>query len=68
MAVVVEKVGALSGVGRSRVETRTDGGGFYGALDLEPGEYRVSVTASGQSRSGVVRVEAGRVARLDLAP
>ncbi len=68
VAVVVEKVGTRTGAGRHRVETRTDGSGFYGALDLEPGEYQVSVTAPGQSRSGVVRVEPGRVARLDLAP
>ena len=66
--VVVEKIGPRTGAGRHRVETRTDGGGFYGALDLEPGEYQVTVTASGRSLRGTVKVESGRVARRDLAP
>jgi len=66
--VVVEKMGPRTGVGRNRVETRTDGGGFYGALDLEPGEYQVTVTAPGRSLRGTVKVESGRVARRDLAP
>jgi len=65
--VLVERAGQSVGAGRRRVETSTDGGGFFGALDLEPGDYQVIATARGQSARGAARVEAGRVARLDLA-
>jgi hypothetical protein len=67
-AVVVEASGAgLGPPGRLRVETRTDGGGFYGALDMRPGEYQVSASLAGRSARAAGRVEIGRVARLDLA-
>ncbi len=42
--------------------TATDGGGFFGAVDLEPGLYEVHAAGGGVVYAGRVRVEAGRVA------
>jgi hypothetical protein len=44
----------------------TDGGGFFGAVDLEPGTYEVRASGNGVVYAGRVRVEAGRVATVDL--
>src|SRR5262245_40181464 len=38
-----------AGKGRTWVMTRTDGSGFYGGVDLAPGNYRVSVTPVGEA-------------------
>ncbi len=46
----------------------TDGGGFYGAVDLAPGEYTVRATAGGAEYEGRATVAAGRVAVADLRP
>jgi hypothetical protein len=40
----------------------TDGGGFFGALKLPPGEYRATV----RDNSCAFRVSAGSVARIDI--
>jgi uncharacterized lipoprotein YddW (UPF0748 family) len=50
---------------------KTDGGGFYGAVDLTPGQWRVSVYAQGMEFGRYVAdctltVVAGQVARFDL--
>lgn len=52
-------------------ETRlpvTDGGGFYGVVDLAPGDYMVRAGDAGAFYAGRARVEAGRVAIADLRP
>lgn len=47
--------------------TATDGGGFYGGVDLAPGQYVVRVQLQGESvQSQVFTVAAGRVERVDL--
>ena len=50
-------------------ETRTavtDGGGFYGAVDLPPGEYSIRAGADGIFYAARARVEAGRVTTANL--
>jgi uncharacterized lipoprotein YddW (UPF0748 family) len=54
---------AATGAARTVV---TDCGGFFGAVDLEPGTYEVRASGNGMSYAGRVRVEAGRVAIVDL--
>jgi uncharacterized lipoprotein YddW (UPF0748 family) len=44
----------------------TDGGGFYGVVDLAPGDYFVRGVDAGVFYAGRARVEAGRVAVADL--
>jgi uncharacterized lipoprotein YddW (UPF0748 family) len=44
----------------------TDGGGFFGAVDLDPGAYQGRASGNGLAYAGRVRVEAGRVAIVDL--
>jgi hypothetical protein len=46
----------------------TDGGGFFGAVDLDPGVYDVRAGAGGLFYAGRVIVEAGRVATVRLRP
>ncbi len=56
-------------VSGSSIDTTSDGNGFYGAVDLAAGTYRVTVTpvGSGALRSQcTVDVRAGEVATLDL--
>ncbi len=62
-------IAIASETGETSVETTSDGNGFYGAVDLAPATYRVTVTpiGSGASRSQCsVEVRAGEVATLDL--
>ena len=62
-------LGIASESGDTSIETTSDGNGFYGAIDLVPGDYRVTVTpvGAGASRSlCTVEVRAGEVATLDL--
>jgi uncharacterized lipoprotein YddW (UPF0748 family) len=68
--VHVERVEAdPAAAGRTAVQGATDGGGFYGAVDLAPGRYRVTVGPTGADSwtSGcTAEVAAGRVATFDL--
>ena len=43
-------------------KVNTDGGGFFGALKLPPGEYRATL----RDNACVFRVSAGTVVRVDL--
>jgi hypothetical protein len=68
-AVTLSRSEGVAGLGRSTVATATDGGGFYGGVDLAPGTYQVTVTPVGQPAwvAECTRdVVAGAVARLDL--
>jgi len=49
---------------------RTNGSGWFGFVDLSPGEYRVSIDAFGEidTASAVATVVAGQVARVWLLP
>jgi uncharacterized lipoprotein YddW (UPF0748 family) len=57
-------------VGRTVVTNATDGGGFYGGVDLAPGTYRVTVTPVGEtaytSCAAHAVVAAGAVSTLDI--
>jgi len=44
----------------------TDGGGFFGAVDLAPGQYEVRTSKEGVVTREVVNVEAGWVTKVDL--
>jgi hypothetical protein len=48
-----------------RVAT-TDGGGFFGLVDLDPGTYEVRARLAEESYLGAAHVDAGRVATVDL--
>lgn len=63
VAVKVKKTGFP--LFRRTRTVRTDGNGYYGMADLEPGRYRVWLDGSKDLRV-TVRVEAGKVARADL--
>jgi uncharacterized lipoprotein YddW (UPF0748 family) len=68
-AIRIERQGAeASTVGRSLVTNATDGGGFYGGVDLAPGTYRVTVTPVGATpyRSCPAVITAGAVTTLDF--
>ncbi|MCI0665774.1 MAG: family 10 glycosylhydrolase [Acidobacteria bacterium] len=55
--------------GRTSISTRTDGSGFYGGVDLAPGNYRVSVVPVGEpvfASACNIRVVAGKVATFDI--
>ncbi len=56
--------------GRTLVTNATDGGGFYGGVDLAPGAYRVTVTPRGEtpytSCVATAVVTAGAVSTLDV--
>ena len=53
------------GTGATRT-TATDGGGFFGGVDLEPGQYLVKVELGGEALySGVATVTAGTVATVN---
>jgi uncharacterized lipoprotein YddW (UPF0748 family) len=54
---------------RTTIVGATDGGGFYGGVDLAPGAYRVTVTPDGQptyTTACTAEVTAGRVGRFDV--
>ena len=57
-------------VGRTLITNATDGGGFYGGVDLAPGTYRVTVTPVGEtsyaSCASTAVVTAGVVSTLDV--
>jgi uncharacterized lipoprotein YddW (UPF0748 family) len=57
-------------VGRTVIANATDGGGFYGGVDLAPGTYRVTVTPVGEtsyaSCAATAVVTAGVVSTLDV--
>ena len=58
------------GAGRTSVSVATDGQGFYGGVDLAPGNYSVTVTAPARPPfrpARTVAVAAGRVSRFDFA-
>lgn len=55
--------------GRTVISTATDGGGFYGGVDLAPGRYRITVTPVGKpamTSCHVATVNAGQVSTLDI--
>ena len=55
---------------RATIVGATDGGGFYGGVDLAPGTYRVTVTPVGQAAyttACATDVIAGQVRRFDVA-
>jgi uncharacterized lipoprotein YddW (UPF0748 family) len=54
---------------RTSVTGATDGGGFYGGVDLAPGTYRVTVTPAGRpayTTACTAEVTAGRVTSFDV--
>lgn len=59
---------ATPGTGHTERATATDGNGYFGAVDLAPGPYRVTVTPRGQApfTGCPAVVEAGTVATLDM--
>jgi uncharacterized lipoprotein YddW (UPF0748 family) len=74
-AVVIERIAAPAKkrkpqtLNRTVVNTATDGGGFYGGVDLDPGTYRVTVTPVGQApfiAPNAMEVRAGQVTRLNV--
>lgn len=53
---------------RTTIAGATDGGGFYGGVDLAPGAYRLTITPVGQpayTTACTTAVTAGRVGRFD---
>lgn len=54
--------------GRTVWTTKTDGGGFYGAVDLVPGKYRVTLTPPGEApfTSCSTAIFAGAVTNFDV--
>ena len=55
---------------RTRVERTiyTDGSGFFGAIDLEPGDYGVYISTGRIRLAARVRVSPGRVTVARLLP
>jgi uncharacterized lipoprotein YddW (UPF0748 family) len=67
--IVREDDGTAPAAGRTTISGETDGGGFYGGVDLAPGRYRVSVTTVNEPTwhaACTADVTAGSVADLDL--
>ncbi|MPV38711.1 family 10 glycosylhydrolase [Georgenia subflava] len=58
----------VAGTPGEKVFVRTDGSGWFGAVDLAPGRYRVQVVEDGAegTASTFVRVGAGEVAEVDV--
>jgi uncharacterized lipoprotein YddW (UPF0748 family) len=54
---------AATGTVRS---TATDGSGFFGSVDLDPGAYEILTSANGLTYAGRARVEPGRVTAVKL--
>lgn len=70
-AIRIEREGTdTPTAGRTLVTNATDGGGFYGGVDLAPGTYRVTVTPVGEtpytSCIATTAVTAGAVSTLDV--
>jgi uncharacterized lipoprotein YddW (UPF0748 family) len=70
-AIRIERQGAdTPAAGRTLITNATDGGGFYGGVDLAPGTYRVTVTPVGEtsytSCATTAVVAPGVVSTLDL--
>jgi uncharacterized lipoprotein YddW (UPF0748 family) len=69
-AVTISRVNdGTSPTGRTSVQTQTDGGGFYGGVDLAPGNYTVTfapVGASPYTTECTTQVRAGQVANFDV--
>jgi uncharacterized lipoprotein YddW (UPF0748 family) len=70
-AVSIERLddGTVPPAGRSAVLTASDGGGFYGGVDLAPGTYHVTVTPTrgdAFTYACTARVAAGGVSTLDV--
>lgn len=69
-AVLVARTEAVAdgAPGHTARATASDGNGYFGAVDLAPGTYRVTVTPTGQApfTGCPAVVEAGAVARLDM--
>jgi uncharacterized lipoprotein YddW (UPF0748 family) len=68
-AVMVTRTEAVSAdTGHTERATATDGNGYFGAVDLAPGTYRVTVSPVGQApfTGCPAIVEAGGVATLDM--
>jgi hypothetical protein len=70
-AIRIEREGTdPPAAGRILVTNATDGGGFYGGVDLAPGTYRVTVTPVGEtaytSCAATAVVSAGAVSTLDV--
>jgi Carboxypeptidase regulatory-like domain len=56
-------------LGRTTVQTQSDGGGFYGGVDLAPGTYRVTFSPVGgtpYTTQCTAEVKAGQVANFDV--
>ncbi|CAN5572476.1 hypothetical protein BH23ACI1_BH23ACI1_13560 [soil metagenome] len=66
--VAQQEAAVPGGPGRTAVASATDGTGYYGAVDLAPGTYRVTVTPNGQApfTGCPIIVPAGSVATLDM--
>jgi uncharacterized lipoprotein YddW (UPF0748 family) len=68
--IIAREAGADPPAGtRTTIAGATDGGGFYGGVDLAPGTYRVTVTPVGQlayTTACATEVTAGRVGRFDI--
>ena len=70
--VTIERIadGTTPSSGRTRVTTGSDGGGFYGGIDLAPGQFRVTITPVGQpayTTGCVASIRAGQVTTFDIA-
>lgn len=63
--VVLHPIGGTPG---DKQVVRTDGTGWFGAVDLSPGRYRVQVVedGAGATASSQVRVDAGQVAEVTV--
>ncbi|MBA3884370.1 MAG: ABC transporter permease [Acidobacteria bacterium] len=60
--VAQQEAAVPGGPGRTAVASATDGTGYYGAVDLAPGTYRVTVTPNGQAPfTGCPIIVAGRI-------
>lgn len=66
--VTQQEAAGAGSPGRTGVATATDGNGYYGAVDLAPGIYRVTVTPPGQApfTGCPATVRAGSVGTLDM--
>jgi uncharacterized lipoprotein YddW (UPF0748 family) len=69
-SVTIERVGSgAPAAGRTVVATASDGGGFYGGVDLAPGAFRVTVTPVGQTvytTRCTAGISAGAVTTFDI--
>lgn len=65
VAVTVKRTGFA--LFRRAQTVRADGNGFYGVTNLKPGRYRVRVQRGGKKAESEIEVQAGQVARADIA-